>query len=1097
MTQRQKKFKSAFSQNIKDPDYKNIRKIYLENELFTLASARKLFNMVKFTLQGKIKKASENNKRKRDEIIQSYDYKIKKGDSLDEMNRKINKTDNKRKIDIDLVLNNLDKNKKYLVDVKYDIAGAVKNRLFTATKKYLTSYIKNEGLKLDEKEGEIDSSDKWVKVNYAGIQEYKIFPIEDDPFIDEEQQIKQRKMNRNVGVFKFYNNHEGVDLSQYQIYNKEQEINGTNCLIYSLEKANVDKELINKLIITFSSFDNTASDICIKSFEYIKQKAFQDVANTIKKNIVIWIYDKEKQRTLKYNTKDETDETINLAIYNNHIFINEKTIYKRYAILNYEKLKHKKDWFSFSSKEDKARGKQLTVLEVIRLLDNNNYFEEMPLSVNLTDDVKKLTTNELLANIKEDQRQFQHKQKTEYKNKLYFADLENINYVDKSSVPFLSGIIADDEKEPFISTGLDCIKKMFDYVAKRDKYGVKNIVYFHNMKYDFSLMKQCSDLKITVMCEKDGAIYSVNLLYGKIKIELRDSFKLFSQKLSKFTKTFNLPEELSKQEAINYDYYNDKTINEEYASIKVYGHGIKDTEKQIYIENIKPFICDGDNKKFRHMDYYRYYLKYDCLVLQKGMQAFNKVIKETFGKSIYNFLTISSFSDDYFKERGVYEDVYEVKAGLKKFLGLAVYGGRVNACKEFKKQVINERINDFDGVSLYPSAIARLCDEIGVPKGPAKRIIDKTINNKDYYVVEILIKSINKKQQNPFIAFKNGGSIQYINDLPNNEPFKVVVDKITLEDYIEHHQIDYEILDGVYYDQGFNNNFICIKEVFNKRLEQKALKTPAGDVLQEIYKLMLNSAYGKTLLKSTAEKNTIINKKDFNTYVYNNFNTIKHGVKLSESQYMITQYEPDESYNRAIAGIAILSMSKRIMNEVMATANDNNINIYYQDTDSMHLNDAHIDKLAQKYELKYNKKLIGKQLGQFHSDFNHSNKKAQNIVAVKSIFLGKKCYIDYIEGTLPDGSKEYCVHSRMKGINEIALVNVAKEYEGKTMNDKIFKVYEDLANNSTIEFILNPEEKPSFKFTSQGVHKVASNTFKRNVSFLSDELDEVSDDETL
>ena len=361
--------------------------------------------------------------------------------------------------------------------------------------------------------------------------------------------------------------------------------------------------------------------------------------------------------------------------------------------------------------------------------------------------------------------------------------------------------------------------------------------------------------------------------------------------------------------------------------------------------------------------------------------------------------------------------------------------------------------------------------------------------DKDYYVVDIEITKINKKQQNPFIALKTDTSIKYINEIPEGGLF-VTVDRFTLEDYIKFHQIEYKILDGVYYDEGFNTSFKCIKDVFNERLKQKALKTADGDILQNIYKLIMNAAYGKTLLKSSCEKDFIVNARDYNKYVYNNFNTIKYCKKLSKHQYLVTQYEPDASYNRAQCGIAILSMSKRIMNEVMDTASTNDINIYYQDTDSMHIDDDKINKLAELYDAKYNKRLVGKNLGQFHSDFKHQNGKANNVVAVKSVFLGKKAYIDYLEGTLPDGSKEYCTHARLKGINEISLINVAKTYENDNMNDNIFNVYEDLANDSTIEFILNPDNKPSFKFTSEGVSKIETNTFKRNVSFISGEIND-------
>ena len=45
----------------------------------------------------------------------------------------------------------------------------------------------------------------------------------------------------------------------------------------------------------------------------------------------------------------------------------------------------------------------------------------------------------------------------------------------------------------------------------------------------------------------------------------------------------------------------------------------------------------------------------------------------------------------------------------------------------------------------------------------------------------------------------------------------------------------------------------------------------------------------------------------------------------------------------------ILSISKRIMNEVICTAEDNDIEIYYQDTDSNHLGVDDIKRLSELY----------------------------------------------------------------------------------------------------------------------------------------------------
>ena len=59
------------------------------------------------------------------------------------------------------------------------------------------------------------------------------------------------------------------------------------------------------------------------------------------------------------------------------------------------------------------------------------------------------------------------------------------------------------------------------------------------------------------------------------------------------------------------------------------------------------------------------------------------------------------------------------------------------------------------------------------------------------------------------------------------------------------------------------------------------------------------------------------------------------------------------------------------MNEVMCLAEDLGINIYYQDTDSMHIEHDKINLLADAYRKKYHRELIGEDtIGCFHNDFD-------------------------------------------------------------------------------------------------------------------------------
>jgi hypothetical protein len=600
--------------------------------------------------------------------------------------------------------------------------------------------------------------------------------------------------------------------------------------------------------------------------------------------------------------------------------------------------------------------------------------------------------------------------------------------------------------------------------------GGKNnaLCYFHNLKYDYHILEQY--LNIRGRREKDGQLYNIVCFYKGKEIELRDSYKILSFPLSKFGKEFDLPKEIRKKEAIAYDYYT-RENNNKVIPTSEYRQLLSSEEKIIFKQVVKnEQSYNISNKTFNPLEYYKEYLRLDCLVLKKGIQKFDELIKEiTENKmSVYESLTISSLTDKYMKIEGSYEGVYEVQGNLRAYIAKAVYGGRVCVNKKYKKKVIKGKISDYDGVSLYPSAINRLCRELGLPKGKAKRyeLNDLTkLNNsgwkdKNYSIMTVKITKVNKKQQMPFIAQKEEGSIKYINTAPTKP---IIIDSITLEDYINFHEIEYELLDGVYWNEGGNKKMgEVIQRLFNARLQAKKDKKTA---LSNIIKLMLNSAYGKTMItKSKCEKVIVKTHKykkvkgkwikeektNLQNYVYNNFNTIKNYRKINDDVYEFERTKADDSYNRGHIGCAILSTSKRIMNEVFDVANDNEYPIYYTDTDSLHCNMEDVPRLENAFRARYNKELNGKQLEQFHTDFDLEGAKDE-IYATKSIFLGKKSYMDYLESKDENGNTINGFHIRLKGITKEGL-----EHEAKKYNNSYLGLYEDLAKGIEKKIILNP-----------------------------------------
>ena len=80
--------------------------------------------------------------------------------------------------------------------------------------------------------------------------------------------------------------------------------------------------------------------------------------------------------------------------------------------------------------------------------------------------------------------------------------------------------------------------------------------------------------------------------------------------------------------------------------------------------------------------------------------------------------------------------------------------------------------------------------------------------------------------------------------------------------------------------------------------------------------------------------------------------------------------------------------------------------------------------------------LIGKSMGQFHTDFDSDILKGE-ITAKRSIFLGKKCYIDELVGSESGDLVDY--HIRLKGVPSVSILDYA-------YNNNItpYEVYEKL-----------------------------------------------------
>ena len=416
---------------------------------------------------------------------------------------------------------------------------------------------------------------------------------------------------------------------------------------------------------------------------------------------------------------------------------------------------------------------------------------------------------------------------------------------------------------------------------------------------------------------------------------LRDSCKLIAAQLKDFQKMFHLPS--GKKEAIPYDCYTEDNIllGDELIDIDEVKEYFKvESEKEVFEELLQEEYNEGchnfevnlDERQFNPVQYYKYYHKHDCITLLGGLVNFRDKLGD-FTKAtlpggervdVWQFVTLSSFADYYCGARSCYFNTYALQSNNRSFVQESVSGYLI--CKS--KFCQNTYYKDFDMVSMYPSAQKRIGEEGGYPMGPAEKIPTHMLTTRPLpyfdYIVRIKITRITKYQI-PFVSQKIRGLVKRFNagELP---PGRIVVDKITLEDYVKYCGIEYEVIEGLCWDnEGITeckNTIVLLKEL---RDEYKR----AGNPAQILVKLIMNMGYGKNVLKKADELHVIKELSESLSYISERFGLFKTMTEFG-NHAKITMAKYDDHNH---IGSMILSMSKRCFHEVLDLCNLLQINV--------------------------------------------------------------------------------------------------------------------------------------------------------------------------
>ena len=126
----------------------------------------------------------------------------------------------------------------------------------------------------------------------------------------------------------------------------------------------------------------------------------------------------------------------------------------------------------------------------------------------------------------------------------------------------------------------------------------------------------------------------------------------------------------------------------------------------------------------------------------------------------------------------------------------------------------------------------------GFLKGMPKRITTTDYNELKKYdglFLKVVIRKVGKCRPFPVLSHydKTTGTKNWSNDLVGKTCF---LDKTGLEDAATFQNIEFDVIDGYYFNEGFNTQIKTqIKVIFDKRLEAKAA---GNDGLQQAYKLL-------------------------------------------------------------------------------------------------------------------------------------------------------------------------------------------------------------------------------------------------------------------
>lgn len=604
--------------------------------------------------------------------------------------------------------------------------------------------------------------------------------------------------------------------------------------------------------------------------------------------------------------------------------------------------------------------------------------------------------------------------------------------------------------------------------------------YFHNLRYDSKhLINQFRTRKIV---QKANTLYSLTFFCHGVHFVCMDSLKVIDLPLASFQSKLKLPACFNKRDdLIAYSYhrlahteeedYDDFACTvEEYAAAN--DNLFTDLERGAFIQGLVDVMSaepelfqyqpseSDDVVRFNPNYLYQYYLFWDCRVLAAGLVAMERAINSIPGienrVQVIGKMTLPSIAKTLFWQEGCFwpdgtvraqddrkqQTCYGFTGRLRSWSQRAIAGGRVMPGLKCPWGMVDGEFQYLDFCSLYPTSVVRICRKYGGFPAGRCRLLSPSQLNADFlldskqvfnFLVRIKVTAVRKEQKCgiPALSYQDpsSGNRPYVNAMPDGvEFFETYVAKVGLEDAIEIHDIEFEVLEGVYYPAS-GPVATSYGEVVSSLYDRRAVvkKTAEGE---SIKRLLNSGAYGVFIMKQSETEYKFMPFKSLHTYIYNEWHRVSKYSKYGK-QWMVELFANDSSAMPVMWGVMVLETSKRIMNEVLNCLSTLDAIAYYTDTDSLTVSNTVVPALAAEYERRYGARLLGDQLGQMNSDFSLNDDKGKpipedHVVSEGFACAGKKSYLHLLRGTTPDGGVHLGYKTSAKGITKVGLEAKAK-----------------------------------------------------------------------